>query len=222
LLKGSTTSTCSSSAGRDHRDSVLQSAAGVALIDPGPSTTLDKLREALRRKGIAFADVRQLLLTHIHLDHAGAVGSLLRENPAIDVVVHERGAPHIIDPAKLLASASRLYGDDMERLWGDVLPVPADRVRALKGGERIVAGGRELLVEYRRTHRHQLLRPSSRTRSSATPQNMPRRRNPTCAHAAWTSTSTVADSEARIPGIGRFSSWAASGARALQQRWTAR
>lgn len=131
---------------------VLQSAAGVALIDPGPSTTLENLREALRRKAIAFADIRQLLLTHIHLDHAGATGSLVRENPAIDVVVHERGAPHLIDPAKLLASASRLYGDDMDRLWGEVLPVPADRVRALKGGERIAAGGRELLVEYTPGH----------------------------------------------------------------------
>ena len=131
---------------------VLQSAAGVALIDPGPSTTLENLREALRRKAIRFADIRQLLLTHIHLDHAGATGSLVRENPAIDVVVHERGAPHIIDPAKLLASASRLYGDDMDRLWGEVLPVPADRVRALKGGERIAAGGRELLVEYTPGH----------------------------------------------------------------------
>ena len=131
---------------------VLQSAAGVALIDPGPSTTLENLREALRRKAIRFADIRQLLLTHINLDHAGATGSLVRENPAIDVVVHERGAPHIIDPAKLLASASRLYGDDMDRLWGEVLPVPADRVRALKGGERIAAGGRELLVEYTPGH----------------------------------------------------------------------
>jgi glyoxylase-like metal-dependent hydrolase (beta-lactamase superfamily II) len=131
---------------------VLQSAGGVALIDPGPSTTLENLREALRRKGIAFTDVRQLLLTHIHLDHAGAAGTLLRENAEIDVFVHERGAPHLIDPSKLLASATRLYGADMERLWGEVLAVPAERVRTLKGGERIVAGGRDLLVEYTPGH----------------------------------------------------------------------
>ena len=131
---------------------VVQGAAGVALIDPGPSTTIEHLREALRRKGIALGDVRQLLLTHIHLDHAGATGSLLRENPAIEVLVHERGAPHIVDPGKLISSATRLYGADMERLWGDVLPVPADRIRALKGGERIVAGGRELAVEYTPGH----------------------------------------------------------------------
>jgi glyoxylase-like metal-dependent hydrolase (beta-lactamase superfamily II) len=131
---------------------VLQSASGVALVDPGPSTTIDHLRGALQAKGIAFDDVRQLLLTHIHLDHAGGAGTLLREHPAIDVFVHERGAPHLIDPSRLLASAGRLYGDDMERLWGDVLPVPAERVKPLEGGERVAAGGRELLVEYTPGH----------------------------------------------------------------------
>jgi glyoxylase-like metal-dependent hydrolase (beta-lactamase superfamily II) len=131
---------------------VLQGAAGVALLDPGPSTTLENLRERLRRKGIGFGDVRQVLLTHIHLDHAGGTGTLLRENPAIEVFVHERGAPHMIDPSKLMSSASRLYGADMERLWGEVLPVAADRVRVLKGGERVTAGGREMLVEYTPGH----------------------------------------------------------------------
>lgn len=131
---------------------VLQGASGVALVDPGPSTTLERLREALRAKGIAFGDVRQLLLTHIHLDHAGGTGTLLRERPDIGVFVHERGAPHLIDPSKLLASAGRLYGADMERLWGDVLPVPAERVTVLSGGERVAAGGRELIVEYTPGH----------------------------------------------------------------------
>jgi glyoxylase-like metal-dependent hydrolase (beta-lactamase superfamily II) len=131
---------------------ILQSAAGVALIDPGPSTTLDTLRAALQRKGIAMSDVRQLLLTHIHLDHAGVTGTLVRENPAIEVFVHERGAPHMTDPSKLIASAGRLYGADMERLWGDFLPVPPDRIRVLKGGERITAGGRELQVAYTPGH----------------------------------------------------------------------
>jgi glyoxylase-like metal-dependent hydrolase (beta-lactamase superfamily II) len=131
---------------------VLQSAAGVALIDPGPSTTLENLRAALQRKGIAIADVRQLLLTHIHLDHAGVTGTLVRENPAIEVFVHERGAPHMIDPSKLIASAGRLYAGDMERLWGEFLPVPADRIRVLKGEERVTAGGRELQVAYTPGH----------------------------------------------------------------------
>jgi glyoxylase-like metal-dependent hydrolase (beta-lactamase superfamily II) len=131
---------------------VLHGASGVALIDPGPSTTLDNLKASLQRRNISVADVRQVLLTHIHLDHAGVTGTLVRENPAIEVFVHERGAPHLIDPAKLLASAGRLYGADMERLWGDFLPVPAHRVRALKGEERITAGGRELQVAYTPGH----------------------------------------------------------------------
>jgi len=131
---------------------VLHGSAGVALIDPGPSTTVEGLKQSLRRKGISLDDVRQILLTHIHLDHAGATGSLVRENPKIDVFVHERGAPHMIEPSKLLASAGRLYGADMNRLWGDFLPVPADRVRILKGEERITAGGRELEVAYTPGH----------------------------------------------------------------------
>jgi len=131
---------------------VLHGASGVALIDPGPSTTHDSLKESLGRKGISIADVRQILLTHIHLDHAGVTGTLVRENPAIEVFVHARGAPHMIDPAKLLASAGRLYGADMDRLWGDFVAVPADRVRVLKGEERIVAGGRDLDVAYTPGH----------------------------------------------------------------------
>ena len=131
---------------------VLHHASGVALIDPGPSTTLESLKESLREKGISIGDIRQVLLTHIHLDHAGVTGTLLRENPAIEVFVHERGAPHMIDPSKLLASAGRLYGADMDRLWGDFVPVPAARVRTLKGEERIVAGGRELEVAYTPGH----------------------------------------------------------------------
>lgn len=131
---------------------VLHGSAGVALIDPGPSTTVEGLKQSLRRQGISLDDVRQILLTHIHLDHAGATGSLVRENPRIDVFVHERGAPHMIEPSKLLASAGRLYGADMNRLWGDFLPVPADRVRILKGEERITAGGRELEVAYTPGH----------------------------------------------------------------------
>ena len=131
---------------------VLQGASGVALIDPGPSSTLGTLQQALAAKGIAFSDVRQLLLTHIHLDHAGATGTLVKGNPGIEVFVHERGAPHMIDPAKLLASAARLYQSDMQRLWGEFLPVPESRVRVLTGGETITAGGRELEVAYTPGH----------------------------------------------------------------------
>ena len=131
---------------------VIQSPAGVALVDPGPSTCLDTLRAALAGQGIALGDVRTLLLTHIHLDHAGATGSLVRDNPDIQVYVHERGAPHMADPGKLLKSAGRLYGDDMDRLWGEFLPVPHDNLHVLAGGERIAVADRELEVAYTPGH----------------------------------------------------------------------
>ncbi len=131
---------------------VLHGASGVALVDPGPSTTIENLRRSLERKGISLRDVRQILLTHIHLDHAGGTGSLVRENPEIEVFVHERGAPHMIDPSKLMASAGRLYGGEMERLWGEFVPVPSDRIRVLKGEERITVAGRELHVAYTPGH----------------------------------------------------------------------
>jgi glyoxylase-like metal-dependent hydrolase (beta-lactamase superfamily II) len=130
----------------------MHAPSGVALIDPGPTTCVDRLRQTLLKKGIRLSDVRQLLLTHIHLDHAGSTGSLVQENPHLEVYVHERGAPHLSDPTKLLASALRLYGDDMARLWGDFLPVPAERLRVLKGGERLPVGGRELEVAYTPGH----------------------------------------------------------------------
>ena len=101
---------------------VLQSPAGVALVDPGPTTTLPHLERALAVRGMTLRDVRQILLTHIHLDHAGATGSIVERHPHVEVYVHARGAPHVIDPGKLLASAHRLYGSDMERLWGAFVP----------------------------------------------------------------------------------------------------
>ena len=131
---------------------VLHGPGGAAIVDPGPSSTLPALRSALAGAGLALADVRTLLLTHIHLDHAGAAGTLAHENPSLRVYVHEKGAPHMIDPAKLLASAARLYGADMDRLWGEVRPVPASTVTALAGGERIEAGGRSLAVAYTPGH----------------------------------------------------------------------
>lgn len=101
------------------------------IVDPGPSTGLEALLAGLED------EPRGLLLTHIHLDHAGASGSLVRRFPSLRVYVHEVGAPHLVDPAKLTRSAARLYGDDMERLWGEVLPVPAENVVALSGGEYV-------------------------------------------------------------------------------------
>ena len=101
------------------------------IVDPGPEVTHRTLVEQLD------APPRAILLTHIHLDHAGAAGRLAELWPEAEVWVHERGARHLVDPSKLLASATRLYGDAMDRLWGAFLPVPEERVRVLRGGETI-------------------------------------------------------------------------------------
>jgi glyoxylase-like metal-dependent hydrolase (beta-lactamase superfamily II) len=131
---------------------VIHGAGGVALIDPGPSTTIPTLVKALAAKGMSLSDVRAILLTHIHLDHAGATGTLLEHAPHATVWVHERGAAHIVDPSKLLVSASRLYGADMERLWGEVKPVAQARLRVLSGDERIEVVGSPLEVAYTPGH----------------------------------------------------------------------
>jgi glyoxylase-like metal-dependent hydrolase (beta-lactamase superfamily II) len=102
------------------------------IVDPGPSSCVDTLIAQL-----GPTQPRGLLLTHIHLDHAGASGVLCSRFPELVVYVHENGAPHLVDPSKLLASAARLYGEDMEELWGKVVPVPESRVRRLSGGERV-------------------------------------------------------------------------------------
>ncbi len=112
---------------------------GDVLIDPGPSSCLATLLAALGTER-----PRALLLTHIHLDHAGASGSLVRRWPDLEVYVHERGAPHMVAPDRLVQSARRLYGEDMDRLWGEIVPVPQDRVRVLLGGERLLGGSFEV------------------------------------------------------------------------------
>jgi glyoxylase-like metal-dependent hydrolase (beta-lactamase superfamily II) len=108
------------------------------LIDPGPTSCLDTLLAALERPP------RALLLTHIHLDHAGASGSLVERWPELEVYVHERGVAHMVNPEKLMKSASRLYGEDMDRLWGEMVPVPERNIRPLKGGERLLDGAFEV------------------------------------------------------------------------------
>ncbi|MFN7917948.1 MAG: MBL fold metallo-hydrolase [Vicinamibacterales bacterium] len=122
---------------------VLQGSDGLAIVDPGPTSTLPVLKRHLASLGATVRDVTQVLLTHIHLDHAGASGTLVQENPRIRVLVHTVGAPHVVDPSKLLASAGRLYGDQMQALWGAVLPVPASALTVLAGGERVRAGDRD-------------------------------------------------------------------------------
>jgi glyoxylase-like metal-dependent hydrolase (beta-lactamase superfamily II) len=103
------------------------------LVDPGPQSSMDTLLAALGDE-----EPRAILLTHIHLDHAAATGALVRRRPELEVYVHERGAPHLIDPTRLLASAERLYGDQMQRLWGEIVPVPEANVKALAGGEDVL------------------------------------------------------------------------------------
>jgi glyoxylase-like metal-dependent hydrolase (beta-lactamase superfamily II) len=117
---------------------------GDVLIDPGPTSCLDTLLAQL-------GDQRPsaLLLTHIHFDHAGVAGSLVERWPDLPVYVHERGAKHMIDPERLYTSAKRLYGDDMERLWGEMLPVPEENLEVLTGGETELDGYR---VQYTPGH----------------------------------------------------------------------
>jgi glyoxylase-like metal-dependent hydrolase (beta-lactamase superfamily II) len=100
------------------------------LVDPGPQSSMETLLQVLGDE-----QPRAILLTHIHLDHAAATGALVRRWPELEVYVHERGARHLVDPSKLLASAERLYGEDMERLWGEIVPVPEANVTPLAGGE---------------------------------------------------------------------------------------
>lgn len=131
---------------------VLQGGDGPALLDPGPASCLPTLRASLERHGIPIGGLRAILLTHIHLDHAGATGTLVRENPRLKVYVHERGARHMIDPTRLLDSARRLYGDALETLWGEVLAVPEANITSLVGGERLTVAGREYEVAYTPGH----------------------------------------------------------------------
>jgi glyoxylase-like metal-dependent hydrolase (beta-lactamase superfamily II) len=120
---------------------------GDILIDPGPTSCLETVLDALDGQ-----EPRILLLTHIHLDHAGASGTLARRFPGLEVYVHERGARHMVSPERLIQSASRLYGDDMERLWGAFEPVPQERLHVLAGGERLDFGGRLFEVGYTPGH----------------------------------------------------------------------
>jgi len=107
--------------------------AGDVLVDPGPESTVSTLMDAIGDRA-----PRALLLTHIHLDHAGASGALVRAFPDLRVYVHELGAPHLIDPSKLLRSAGRLYGEDnMDRMWGETVPVPEENIAILRGGETV-------------------------------------------------------------------------------------
>jgi len=130
----------------------IRTPAGALVVDPGPASCLPSLIGGLAGLGIAPRDLHGLLLTHIHLDHGGAAGALVRQYPHVKVYVHPRGAPHLLDPAKLLASAARLYGDQMDRLWGEFAAVPAANLVVPADGDGLDFGGARFDVAYTAGH----------------------------------------------------------------------
>jgi glyoxylase-like metal-dependent hydrolase (beta-lactamase superfamily II) len=117
---------------------MLKHSGGVVLVESGPGSTVESLKAALAGHGYTLKEVTHVLLSHIHLDHAGAAGFLASQGA--QVFVHPVGAPHMLNPEKLIASATRIYGDRMQTLWGDFLPVPADKLTILQDGEEVVVG----------------------------------------------------------------------------------
>ncbi|HEY6149448.1 MAG TPA: MBL fold metallo-hydrolase [Gaiellaceae bacterium] len=110
---------------------LVETSDGLALQDCGPATCVPELKKHLAERGLELRDLRHLLLSHIHLDHAGATGTLVREHPELQVHVSEIGAPHLVDPERLERSARRLYGDEFDRLWGELVPVPEANIRTV-------------------------------------------------------------------------------------------
>jgi len=131
---------------------LLTGGNSAAMVETGPSTCIENLLRGLEDNGVAPEDVEKVLLTHIHLDHSGASGVLADRLPNATFYVHEAGYQHLVDPSKLLKSASRIYGDRMEELWGEVRPVPEDRIITLEGGEEIEAAGGVLAAHYTPGH----------------------------------------------------------------------
>lgn len=131
---------------------VLRSDDGLVLIETGPGSTLDNLFDGLAKLGLDPAELRHILLTHIHLDHAGAAGSLLQRFPESRLYVHERGARHMIDPSRLLQSAERIYGALMGPLWGEFRPCPEEQVTVLTDGDQVRSGDLTLDVLYTPGH----------------------------------------------------------------------
>jgi glyoxylase-like metal-dependent hydrolase (beta-lactamase superfamily II) len=135
-----------------HREPIHRTVAafllpdGATLIDCAAAANLPSLESELARHGMAIEDLEHLLLTHIHLDHAGAAGALAERNPRLQVWVHRVGARHLIDPSRLIASTASVYGDDFEDVWGPILPVPAERVHVIEDELRLPVAGAPLAV----------------------------------------------------------------------------
>ncbi|MDQ6659641.1 MAG: MBL fold metallo-hydrolase [Chloroflexota bacterium] len=131
---------------------LLASENELALIDPGPASMIEPLLAAIRQAGFEPDEVTHILATHVHLDHAGAVGSLVRQMPKAQVYVHSKGAPHLLDTTALVKSASRIYGERMKVMWGDIEPTPQDRLHVIEGGDVLKVAGRRLEVHYTPGH----------------------------------------------------------------------
>jgi glyoxylase-like metal-dependent hydrolase (beta-lactamase superfamily II) len=144
---------------------VVPGPTGVAVVETGPATVVGSLEAGLASLGVTPEDVRWLAVSHIHLDHAGAAGDLVERFPRASVVVHREGARHLADPARLMASARRVFGDRLDRLFGSLRPVPPDRIVAVDDGDRIdLGGGRTLEVVYAPGHaRHHMALQDSAT-----------------------------------------------------------
>jgi glyoxylase-like metal-dependent hydrolase (beta-lactamase superfamily II) len=125
---------------------LVDGGAALAVVESGPGSTLDTLLDGVRSLGRDPEEITHVLVTHVHLDHAGGAGGLLRHAPRARLYVHPRGAPHLVDPSRLLASASLLYGDRMDELWGETVPVPADRVVLLGDADEVRVGARRLVA----------------------------------------------------------------------------
>jgi glyoxylase-like metal-dependent hydrolase (beta-lactamase superfamily II) len=124
----------------------------LALIETGPTTTRKSLEQGIREAGFDIADVTNLIPTHIHLDHAGAAGGLMRDHPRMRMHLHPVGAPYLIDPERLVSSAGRIYGDRMDALWGEVVGAPGERVETVEDGDTLNVAGRTLRAVYTPGH----------------------------------------------------------------------
>jgi glyoxylase-like metal-dependent hydrolase (beta-lactamase superfamily II) len=131
---------------------LLTGPAGLALVDTGPGATVRQVVDGITSAGYQLHDLRHIALTHVHLDHAGAAGALAQAAPAARVYVHPLGAPHLVDPSRLVASAQRIYGEQMQSLWGAMEPIPAERIQVPRDGEWIAVGSRTLQALYTPGH----------------------------------------------------------------------
>ncbi|HVB72693.1 MAG TPA: MBL fold metallo-hydrolase [Ktedonobacteraceae bacterium] len=131
---------------------LLAGANELAIVDPGPGSVIDSLLDAIREAGFEPQDVTHILATHVHLDHAGAAGSLVKQMPKAQVYVHGLGAPHLLDTTKVVASASRIFGERMKLLWGEIESTPQERLHVIENGDVLNVAGRRLEVHYAPGH----------------------------------------------------------------------